>query len=188
MGRSRLAQPFGSIEPAEKPLASLWQPDLDDEDIARWGCAHGDLLDSDFQPYHFGGRPLFKIHGTLSAQVVTVKVLVLPFYDNKDISGLRLCLADATEVAIGYIPSDKEISLSIGGTLRGTKVATEERGVHGLSLVDKPGIQSATAGVVTGFKIKKLGLGNPVTDVKAYFGVSSSQSISHTYYLRRHKD
>ena len=101
-----------------------------------------------------------------------MKVSVLPFYDTTYITGLRFCLADGSEEAIGYILSDKEINIPTEGTLRGMKVATGERGVHGLSIVNKHGMQSVIAGVMAGLKQKRLGLGNPVTNVKAYFDVS----------------
>ncbi|CAO2654168.1 Nn.00g109010.m01.CDS01 [Neocucurbitaria sp. VM-36] len=157
------------VEPSGRPLASLWQPDLEDEDLSRWDCAHGELLDSELQPYHFGCRPLFKRYITLPAPVVTVKVSVLPFHDTTYITGLRFCLTDGSEEAIGYILSDKEVSIPTEGTLRGMKVATGECGVHGLSIVNKHGTQSVIAGVMAGLKHKRLGLGNPVTNVKASF-------------------
>lgn len=163
---------YHSVEPCGRPLASLWQPELDDEDTARWDCAHGELLDSEFQPYHFGCRPLFKRHVALPMPVMAVKVSVLPFHDTTYITGLRFCLVDKSEVAIGYILSDTEVNLPTGGTLRGLKVAIGERGIHGLSLIDKGGRQTGTAGMVADHKERKLGLGNSVTAVKAYFDVS----------------
>ncbi|KAH7349109.1 hypothetical protein BKA66DRAFT_614027 [Pyrenochaeta sp. MPI-SDFR-AT-0127] len=160
---------FHSIEPRGSPLASLWQPELNNEDTARWDCAHGELLDSEFQPYHFGCRPLFKRHVKLPAPVLAVKVSALPFHNSTYITGLRFCLADNSKVEIGYVLSDREVSLSTKGTLRGFKVASGERGIHGLSLIDQSGTQTVAVGVVEGFNERRLGLGNPVTAVKAYF-------------------
>ncbi|KAF2027907.1 hypothetical protein EK21DRAFT_91132 [Setomelanomma holmii] len=161
---------FGTAEPTGRALASIWQPKLEPEDTARWECAYGQLLDSEFQPFHLGCRPLFKRYITLSQPVVAVKVSVLPFYNGITyVTGLRLCLADSSEETIGYILESNETTLLTGGILRGFRVTYSDRGIHALCILNKTGSYSAIAGSASEHKEKKIGFGTPVTKVKAYF-------------------
>lgn len=169
---------YGKMEPCGKPLASIWQPDLPEEDTLRWDCAHGELLDSEIQPFHFGCRPLYKRFISLTKPIISIGISVLPFHDGVTyITGLRFCFADATEEAIGYILSDCEMSIPTRDFFRGFKVATSERGIHALRVIDESGIEIVTAGNCAGHAISKLGWGHRVTAVKAYFDVSHSSSI-----------
>jgi hypothetical protein len=164
---------FGTTEPSGRALASLWQPELEDEDTARWECAYGELLDSELQPYHFGCRPLFKRLLALSESIVAVKVSVLPFHNGISyVTGLRFCLADASEETIGYILAGNEVTLETGGLLRGFRVVTSDRGIHALSILNKDGLYSTSAGSASGLRERKIGWGSRIQKVKAYFDVS----------------
>ncbi|KAH7081706.1 hypothetical protein BKA63DRAFT_504385 [Paraphoma chrysanthemicola] len=161
---------FGTTEPSGRALASLWQPELEDEDTARWECAYGELLDSELQPYHFGCRPLFKRLVVLAKDVVAVHVSVLPFHSGVTyVTGLRFCLADNTEETIGYILQGKETMIQTGGVLRGFHVVASNRGIHGLGILNKDGRIAATAGLKKENGGRRLGWGESVRKVKAYF-------------------
>lgn len=163
---------FGGVEPAGSPIASLWQPHLQDEDISRWDCAFGELLDSEMQPFYFGCRPLFKRTVELSAGLAAVRISVLRFHDTTYVTGLRFCFADGGIKPIGYVLEDREVYVPIEGYLSGFEVAYAERGIHALSIITEHGT-STMAGDKGELRMKRLEPGIEVTAVKAYFDVST---------------
>lgn len=70
--------------------------------------------------------------------------------------GLRLYCSNI-EKTIAYILPDIEVALGTEGTLWGFKVGTEERGVHGISLISGYGLQTNSPVSVEKLKVKKLG-------------------------------
>ncbi|KAF2726996.1 hypothetical protein EJ04DRAFT_557650 [Polyplosphaeria fusca] len=160
----------GSVEPCGNRLASVWQEELEWEMDSLWHCGHGELLDSVDQPFHFGCRPLFKRNVLLDSRVTSVKISLLPWYETTYITGLRFQLEDGSEVPLGYILEDREVSLSVEGGLRGFELAIGERGIHALN-VGMQGWRMPHARVGDSFelKIKRIGEGHEVKEVKAYF-------------------
>jgi hypothetical protein len=159
-----------SREPCGNRLASVWQEELEWEMDTLWHCGHGELLDSEDQPFHFGCRPLFKRNVRLKKRVINVRVSVLPWYTTSYVTGLRFIFEDSTEVSLGYVLEDREIDFAVEGGLRGFELAIGERGIHGMNIgMGGWKMPHPRVGDFERLKIKKIGEGQEVAQVKAYF-------------------
>ncbi|KAF2195430.1 hypothetical protein K469DRAFT_699027 [Zopfia rhizophila CBS 207.26] len=140
-------------------MATYWQPGLFPEDTSRWNCGHGELMDSETVPFHFGCRSLFKRKVALQPLVVTVKVSLLLFHGTTYITGFRFYFADGTTNTIGYILEDREVPLDTECGLRGFEVAVRERGIHALRIIKGNDTFSPMAGKELDFNIHCLATG-----------------------------
>jgi len=173
-----------SVEPCGNPIASIWQPKLEREDTFQWDCVHGELLDSVALSFHFGCRPLFKRSISLPLRVAAVKVSVLPFHRTTYITGLTLRLVDGRDTSIGYILKDREVTLDTERGLCGLEVAIGDRGIHALAVATANWRISPVVGEKEGLEVRRLGQGNEVGKIKAYFdvGVLRVPSEAHIQY------
>ncbi|KAF2106315.1 hypothetical protein BDV96DRAFT_607536 [Lophiotrema nucula] len=178
---------YGTVEPCGWPRASAWHPELHEEDQWRWDCGHGELLDSAVQPYHFGCRPLFKRFVVLPSRVLAIKVSVLPWYNTTYITGLRFCLADGSEVPLGYILADREETLKLDAGLRGFELAISERGIHGLNAATQGWkLPSRFVGDRSKYlKIARFGQGHEADRAKAYFDGMKMVYLAIPGYIHR---